>query len=118
MLMNVHSLYVIINVCIYNYVLRSLPIGYSVIVALTCLPIGYSVIVALTGLPIGYSVIVALTCLPIGYSVIVALTGLPIGYSVIVALTVSYRIQCNSNSNITLHMTYINTVSVPLYTHM
>ena len=35
------------------------------------LPIGYSVIVALTGLPI------ALTGLPIGYSVIVALTGLP-----------------------------------------
>ena len=40
---------------------NSLPIGYSVIVALTGLPIGYSVIVALTGLPIGYSVIVALT---------------------------------------------------------
>ena len=36
----------------------SLPIGYSVIVALTGLPIGYSVIVALTGLPIGYSVMV------------------------------------------------------------
>ena len=33
------------------------------------------------GLPIGYSVIVALTGLPIGYSVIVALTGLLIGYS-------------------------------------
>ena len=66
----------------------SLPIRYSVIVALTGLPIGYSVIVALTGLPIGYSVIVALTGLSIGYSVIliVALTGLPIGYSVIVAL--------------------------------
>ena len=32
-----------------------------------CLPIGYSVIVALTtGLPIGYSVIVTLTGLPIG----------------------------------------------------
>ena len=30
-----------------------------------------------SGLPIGYSVIVALTGLPIGYSVIVALTGLP-----------------------------------------
>jgi len=30
----------------------SIPIGYSVIVALTALPIGYSVIVALTGLPI------------------------------------------------------------------
>ena len=30
-----------------------IPIGYSVIVALTGLPIGYSVIVALTGLPIG-----------------------------------------------------------------
>ena len=56
----------------------SVPIGYSVIVALTGLPIGYSVIVALTGLPIGYSVIVALTGLPIGYSVIVALTVLPI----------------------------------------
>ena len=40
------------------------------------LPIGYSVILALTGLPIGYSVIVALTGLPIVYSVIKALTGL------------------------------------------
>ena len=89
--------------------LTGLPIGYSVIVALTGLLIGYSVIVALTGLPIGYSIIVALTGLPIGYSVIVALTGLPIGYSVIVALTglsigysgirisnrSPYRIQCN-----------------------
>ena len=69
------------------YSMVALPIGYSVIVALTGLPIGYSVIVALTGLPIGYSVIVALTGLPIGYSVIIDLTGLPIGYSVIVALT-------------------------------
>ena len=49
-------------------------ISVSLIIALhnnQCLPIGYSVIVALTGLPIGYSVIVALTGLPIGYSVIV-----------------------------------------------
>ena len=78
---------------------QCLPIGYSVIVAITGLPIGYSVIVALTGLPIGYSVIVALTGLPIGYSVIVALTGLPIGYGVIVALTdlPIRRIQCNSS---------------------
>ena len=37
-----------------------------------------------TGLPIGYSVIVALTRLPVRYSVIVALTYLPIGYSVMV----------------------------------
>ena len=50
---------------------------------MTSLPIRYSVIVALTGLPIGYSVMVALRGLPIGYSIIVALTGLPIGYSVI-----------------------------------
>ena len=58
------------------------------------LPIGYSVIVALTGLPIGYSVIVALTGLPIGYSVIVALTGFPIGYSVIVALLCIVKLYC------------------------
>ena len=74
-----------------------LPIGYSVIVALTGLPIGYSVLV---GLPIGYSVIVALTGLPIGHSVIVALTGLPIGYGVIVALTdkLTHLYQSNCSS--------------------
>ena len=42
------------------------------------------------GLPVGYSVIVALTGLPVGYSVIVALTGLLIRYNVIVAS----RIRC------------------------
>ena len=42
--------------CVAGQYSTSLPIGYSVIVALTGLRIGYSVIVALTGLPIGYSV--------------------------------------------------------------
>ena len=48
------------------------------------------------GLPIGYSVIVALTGLPIGYSVIVALTGFPIGYSVIADLHIGYNGLYNS----------------------
>ena len=45
----------LIGVCCLPLYMQYLPIGYSVIVALTGLPIGYSVIVALTGLPIGYS---------------------------------------------------------------
>ena len=48
-------------------------------------------------LPIGYSVIVALTGLPIGYSVTVAL-GLPIQCNSSSNRS-PYRIQCNSSSN-------------------